>query len=482
MVRMGLSVSHVMMAVMAFMMAIVSVKAAAIPEPHAPYAPLTRRGLPVSPSSDPFYQPPSGFESTEPGTILRQRKINVAFLGLIPDPVESYQLLYRTTAINGSAIATVTTVFKPTNAKKDRFVSFHTAYDSSAPICNPSYNYQLGAAQTDLISSAEQLLLQAYLLLGYVVASPDYEGPDVAFGPGRLEGTGVLDGMRAVSNFAALGFNSKTPMIVGTGYSGGAIATGWAASLQPSYASELVIKGWVQGGTPANLTGTLTFIDDTLFSGFLPPAVAGLAMPSAYGAQLIPFLDRIITPEGRSAINKAKSTCAVGDLINFPEKSLLSTEFQSLGKDLLYHPTIRSILQQNTMGVKKSETPTAPVLIYHATYDEVIPYANASTLVDSWCNYGANVKFTTYGGGGHATTEVIALPDVVQFVEAAFAGTTAQGCTKNTELGSVFDPLALGADLEPILIKLLEVLSKAGTGDANIKKNVSVLQEVISWA
>lgn len=88
---------------------------------------------------------------------------------------------------------------------------------------------------------------------------------------GALEGMGVLDGMRAVANFKdTLDLSSAQPMIVGTGYSGGAIATGWAASLQPSYAPELDIKGWAHGGTPANLTGTLLYINNTPFSGFIP--------------------------------------------------------------------------------------------------------------------------------------------------------------------------------------------------------------------
>ena len=81
---------------------------------------------PLLPSVDPFYKPPSGFENQAPGSILRSRKIATAYFGLIPNPVQAWQLLYRTTAIDGSAIATVTTVFKPLNAKKDRFVSFHT--------------------------------------------------------------------------------------------------------------------------------------------------------------------------------------------------------------------------------------------------------------------------------------------------------------------------------------------------------------------
>lgn len=467
----GILVRRIMLAFMGLMLAVTSAL------PSGRYA----RGLPLAPADDPFYQPPAGFESEEPGTILKHRSISVAFLGLVPDPVEAYQLLYRTTAVNGSAIATVTTIFKPTNPKTDRFISFQTAYDSSSSICNPSYNYQLGAAQTDIISSAEQLILQIYLLLGYIVASPDYEGPDAAFGPGRLAGMGTLDNMRAVSNFESLGLSSSSPKIVGIGYSGGAIATGWTASLQPSYAPELDIKGWVQGGTPSNLTGTLLGLDGGVFSGFSPAAVVGLSTPSAYGAELEPLISSILTTEGASKIKFASENCAVGDLLNFAGESLFSASIQTLGEDLLYNPTIQSVLQDNTMGVNKDETPTAPVFVYHAAQDEIIPYSNASVMVDSWCSYGASVKFTTFASGGHATTEVLAVADAVNFVEAAFAGTTTSGCTKNSELGSILNPIALGADLEPILVKLIDVLLTLGTNDENVKQNLDVLQETVTW-
>ncbi|KAJ6028597.1 hypothetical protein N7540_004173 [Penicillium herquei] len=449
--------------------------------PTAPNVPLSSRSTPEIPSEDSFYQPPAGYESEEPGTILRQRTITVAFLGLIPDPVEAYQLLYRTTAVNGSAIATVTTIFKPTNPKTDRFVSFQTAYDSSATICDPSYNYQLGAAQTDIISSAEQLLLQVYLLLGYIVVSPDYEGPEAAFGPGRLAGMGVLDSMRAVSNFDTLGLSSSTPMIVGTGYSGGAIATGWAASLHPTYAPDLDVKGWAHGGTPANLTGTFMFIEETLFSGFLPPGVVGLSSSTAYGAEMNPVLDSVLTSTGRSVLDAARSTCAVGDLLDFAEQSILSTSFNTLGEGLIYNGTIQSVLKQNTMGVNEDETPTAPVFMYHASQDEVIPYANASTLYDAWCGYGADVSFTTYGNGGHATTELIGLPAAVSFMESAFAGTTKTGCSSNSELTSILNPIALGVELEPILVKIIEILAILGTSDSNLENDLELLLDVVSW-
>jgi pimeloyl-ACP methyl ester carboxylesterase len=433
------------------------------------------------PTVDPFYQGPSGFESKAPGTILRQRQINASFFGFIPNPVEAWQLLFRTTAINGSAIAGVTTVFKPAFPQKDRFVSFQTAYDSSSPTCDPSYTYQLGSPQTDLISSLEALILQVYLLKGYIVASTDYEGPDAAFSPGRLEGVGVLDGMRAVSNFyETLGFSTDQPDIVGVGYSGGAIATGWAASLHPTYAPELSIKGWVHGGTPSNLTGTMSHIDNTICSGFIPAAIDGLAKPSAYGAELHDFIDEVFTDEGKSILDYAGSHCAVITLFNFMDKSILSTDIQSLGSDFLYNPGVAAVLAKNIMGVNKTETPTAPAYVYHAANDEIIPYSNATQTVKAWCENGANVKFTNFAAGGHVTTEIIAVPSAVEQVDNFFAGNLTTGCTSDEVLSDSLDPLALGLNLEPILAELLTALGNIGDNDSNLKSNASILKDIIS--
>ena len=436
----------------------------------------------ILPQYDPFYTAPAGYESKAPGTILRSRRVATAYLGLIPDAVQAWQLLYRTTAINGTAISSATTVFKPLNPKTDSFVSFHTAYDGSAATgaCDPSYNYQLFAPQIDLISSVEFFLLQAYLLEGYIVQSPDYEGPDAAFGAGRLAGMGVLDSMRAIANFkTTLGLTTSTPKIVGYGYSGGAIATGWAASLLSSYAPELNVLGWAQGGTPANLTGTAVFIDGTLFAGFLPQALVGLGADSAYGAQLDPVINRIATAKGKNTLKVAEQICGVENLFTFAFGQIQSTDFQTLGNKVFFEPTIASILEKTVMGVNPDETPKAPVYLFHATNDEIIPYANASTLYSDWCADGASVHFTTVANGGHATTEIIGFVGAFNFVKAAFAGTVAKGCSTETILDDSLDLLALGVSLEPVLVQLLNALAVAGRKDINIKNDITTLNETV---
>jgi len=435
---------------------------------------------PLLPSLDPFYQPPAGFESKEPGAILRTREVATAYFGLIPNPVQAWQLLYRTNAVDGSAIASVTTVFKPLIAKNDRFVSFQTAYDGAARsgVCDPSYNYRLLAPQIDLITSVEFLLLQAFILDGNIVSASDYEGPDAAFGAGRLAGTGVLDSMRAVKNFkSTLGFSTDNPKVVGYGYSGGAIATGWAAGLQPSYAPELNIKGWAHGGTPANLTGTAVLVDGTLFSGFLPQALAGLSAPTAYGAELLPVYDQIVTPYGQNVLDLAEQICSVQNIFTFAFQSIQSTKVQTLGDQVFYEPTISSVLTRNNMGLNAGETPKAPVYMFHAPDDEIIPFSNATALRDDWCGFGASVEFVTIAAGGHATTEVIGFPGAFKFVKDAFDGNVGGACSQETVLDETLNPLALGVSLEPILVQLLNALAIAGRKDANIISDVGNLNK-----
>ncbi|OJJ07222.1 hypothetical protein ASPVEDRAFT_88477 [Aspergillus versicolor CBS 583.65] len=385
------------------------------------------------PATDPFYVPPAGFEEVRPGTILRNRKVTTSFFGISPSQVRAFQLLYRTTAVDGSAIATVTTIFRPFVTFNDRFISFHTAYDSASVSCNPSYQYQLGVPQTDLISSLEMLFIQRHVAQGYIVASPDYEGPDAALAAGRVAGMSVLDGMRAVINFQeGLRISGGNLATVGVGYSVGAIATGWAASLQSSYAPELNIKGWALGGTPVNLSGTFHQLDNSTFSGFLPAAIDGLCKPSAYGVQLQPVIDGIITSEGRELLDYANSHCVIADLGNFHHKSMFSPDIQRLGPDLLQHPTIASVLKHNRLGVNQNEVPIAPVFVYHGLQDEIIPYADVPAMVDFWCSNGATVVFTTFSDDGHARALLASIMQTSDFIQNAFAETLPEGCSRNT--------------------------------------------------
>lgn len=400
---------------------------------------------------------------------MRSRRIIASFFGLIPDPVEAFQILYRTTSINGSAIATVTTVFKPLVHKKDRFIAYNTALDSSGDGCNPSHAFQLGSGVIPGItttSGAELLRIQLYLLKGYVVSIADYEGPDTSWISGHLTAMGVLDSMRAVSRFKTLGLNNN-PGIVGTGYSGGGFATAWAAAIHPVYAPELPVKGWMAGGVPADLEANFRFLDNTVASGFLFAGLAGLLKPSAYGAQLQPIVDKYITPKGQQALALANRVCAVPILLAYPFQSLLGTKYQSLGPELFNIPIVKEVFHNNTLGVYKAETPTAPILMYHGTLDEIVSYPPAEAAKNAWCENGATVRFIEYAAGAHGTTGVLGSVEASRFLDEAFDGEIEAGCTSKTVSDHSLNPLALGLLLEPVVVGLINALVTAGPRDAN---------------
>lgn len=167
------------------------------------------------PSQDDFYTPPNGYESLAPGTILKTRAIQSGFLGMFPTILSSkaYQLLYRTTALDGRPIATVTTVFVPWNAAKDRLVAFDVFEDSAASKCAPSHNFHLDGSVSNLFVQVNILMIQAYLFKGWIVSAADNQGPDSSFGAGRLGAMVVLDSIRAVKSFAPLGLQDDVKVV-----------------------------------------------------------------------------------------------------------------------------------------------------------------------------------------------------------------------------------------------------------------------------
>ena len=85
----------------------------------APHEELQPKARPRLPSDDPFYEPPPGYQHAAPGTVLRSRDVELAFMGLIPQQVKATQLLYRSTDMNGHPEATATTVIVPVDATPD---------------------------------------------------------------------------------------------------------------------------------------------------------------------------------------------------------------------------------------------------------------------------------------------------------------------------------------------------------------------------
>jgi hypothetical protein len=356
------------------------------------------------PRDDPFYRPPAGWESTAPGTVLATRQVTVNGLGL-PVPANDWQFLVRSTDAKDAPTTVVGTLMVPKApyaAGPRPLVSYQPATDSLGDQCNPSYKLRAG-------TEAELPLMMQALEQGWAVVVTDYEGPQNAFAAGRMAGHGVLDGIRGAEALPGTGLTGvKTPVGM-WGYSGGGLASSWAAELQPRYAPELAVAGVASGGTPADMVAAARRIDGTIASGLVLLASTGLTR--AY-----PEMLSLLNDKGRAMIREIGDMC-VGDAVSrFPFRHL--DEF-TVSPDPLSQPVAVAVMEANDLGRR---TPTAPVFLYHSILDELIPFPTVEALQADWCRGGGHVTLYADAASEHVSLAVTGAPLAVGFLAARFAG------------------------------------------------------------
>ncbi|KAK2592620.1 hypothetical protein QQS21_009685 [Conoideocrella luteorostrata] len=389
---------------------------------------------PALPGADPFYQPPAGFESKQPGTILRNRPVPNPLVGFLGAPIKvasAHQILYRTTDTFGKAIVTVSTVLIPKNANPSRLLSYQVAEDAANPNCAPSYVFQQGS-QTGgflgtVVTQIEANVINDALDNGWYVTVPDFLGPKSAFLANVLAGQAVLDGIRATlasSSFTKLAAN---PIVNMWGYSGGSLASGFAAELQPSYAPELKIAGVVLGGTCPDILSVMFTINKTFFAALIATGILGLAEEYPEIASLV--ADQVI-PEKAQAVLDVKSKCLAAAVLAFSGQDI----FSYVKDPTIFNGTVaKTVTDANGMG---HAAPKIPVLIYKATNDEVSPVADTDKVVDFYCKGGSSVDYRRTGStSGHIGMLFNGKAAALAWLKDRFNGVPAkQGCTTSTKL------------------------------------------------
>ncbi|BBX36945.1 lipase [Mycolicibacterium mageritense DSM 44476 = CIP 104973] len=387
------------------------------PEPEwigrAPHEELNRGDRPRLPSEDPFYLPPAGFQHASPGTVLRSRDVELAFVGLIPQRLHATQLLYRSTDRNGAPEAAATTVIMPPDPKPNcPIVSYQCAIDAISSRCFPSYALRRHAKATGSLAQLELLLVSAALAKGWAVSVPDHEGVNGMWGAPYEPGYHVLDGLRAALNSEHLALSPTAPIGL-WGYSGGGLASAWAAEMSGSYAPELNIVGAVLGSPVGDLGHTFRRLNGTMFSGLPALVVAALA-------DIYPGLNRIVeehaTAKGRKLLDRLHRMSTVeavlrlvgtdmADLIDMPLEQILET------------PEVTHVFDDIKLGVA---IPAPPVLIVQAVYDEIISVDDIDALVDTYAAGGADVTYHRDLFTEHLLLHPLSAPMTLRWLEDRF--------------------------------------------------------------
>ncbi|MEV0247071.1 lipase family protein [Nocardia sp. NPDC050712] len=385
------------------------VPAAADPAPVARITPA-----PTADQLDPFYAAPPGFERAEPGTVLRTRQVTLLPVTTLARH-RSWQLLYRTTTADGAPMVTVTTVVAPLGAAAG-LLSYQFPEDASAAHCAPSQAMTTlsSAANTASAVVSEIPGVRDALLGGFAVSIPDYQGPDSRYGAPRQPGYAILDGLRAARDSGVPGLPADPPTAL-WGYSGGSLATGWAAQLAAAYAPELKITGSAVGGFFTEFRSALRAVNASRSAGLIPAILPGLlrgapAVATEFG--------RVLTPEGAALLSAAGQRCAAENVVahlDFDLSEHLSLPFDSF----LATPSAESAFATVDLG---GTTPSAPLFVYHAIHDELIPIASTDAIVDRYCADGADITYLRGATTDHLSMSLRGAPTAFAWLQRRLAG------------------------------------------------------------
>ncbi|WP_375540281.1 lipase family protein [Nocardia sp. XZ_19_385] len=361
------------------------------------------------PDPDPFYATPADLAAKKPGDVLGVRAMPP--LLIFPDTTVTL-VRFRSTNSEGKPIAATTTVLTPRSHQPDGpLLSFQHIINGLGAEC--SVSRVLYTSDPNLLvreAPGWNVLLQR----GWSVALPDHLGPNFAYGAAKLGGQITLDGIRAVKRVDELRVaKSPTTMI---GYSGGGMATAWAAALQPKYAPELEIAGAAMGGVPMNLVKMMEGLGLGAHPVFGLALAAGLGLEREYPKRF-PLSDQlndrglaaraaiansctndiIATGAGRGAIDFAKTTSMINDA------------------------QARAVVEENSLELYDG-APKMPVFEWHSPIDGLVPVDAIVNTTKHWCGAGAKVQAEQIPVPDHLTAAVLGIPAALGWIDARFRG------------------------------------------------------------
>ncbi|MFC6704530.1 lipase family protein [Flexivirga alba] len=406
-------------------------------------------------TTDPFfsYSGSAPLSSYEPGAVLKTRTLSYHVLG-IPTPVKAVQILYRTIDAQGRPTVNVTSILKPVGGgDPSKAVAYQSYYDSGNPADGPSRaiagDVRLGSALFD----TETLMIVPLLTQGYSVIIADTEGQTADFLAAPEYGTNTLDSIRATTHDAATGLNTSTRIGM-VGYSGGSIATTWAAQLAPKYAPDVdkQLVGAAVGGVvvdPAHMTEYAN--GSLLWAGVMPTMMATTAR--AYGVDLSPYL----SDYGKQVLPTLSHEAMVNVLGRYPYlrwQQLFKPQYSTLQSI----PPLARTLNKINMG--PAPTPTVPMFLgqgangaLEGTLTNNLPGIGAGdgitvtgdvrALARQFCATGnSKISYQQYDLLSHNTAEPGWAVQSLGWLNDRFAGKAAPSSCGHIAPGNSLAPLA----------------------------------------
>lgn len=384
-------------------------------------------------ASDDFYKYTGStpLSNIAPGKVLKTRTVKYHILSFAT-PLKATQLLYRANNARGQATVNATTVIQPSCflcLNRDKVISYQSFYDSLNPDDQPSVQIAGGLTLGGMIPQIETALFVPFLAAGYSIVVSDTQGQTANFAAGPEYGMNTLDSIRAAKESSAVNISSSAKVAM-IGYSGGAIATEWAAELAPTYAPDLNknLIGAAFGGVLVHPGHNLRYVEGTpIWAGVMPMALLGIAR--AYDIDMQPYLSdygRTLYAKGQkfSIINVLGQYAGLkwADLVKpqYAVPESIPAFVAAANKVIMGQaaaPKIPLLIGQGTGGELEGTPGNKPGI---GKGDGVMIAGDVRTLSKTYCAKGTKVQYDEYAGS-HIVAALQWLPKAISWTFDRFS-------------------------------------------------------------
>jgi pimeloyl-ACP methyl ester carboxylesterase len=243
-----------------------------------------------------------------------------------------------------------------------------------------------------------------------------------------MSGHATIDSVRAVLKSGHGLAGKRNVRYAMTGYSGGAIASQWAAELAVQYAPEMKFAGMAIGGVPVDIIAILIACTGQICARFFPAAMVGLT--SQFPEMQAYLVSQLKTsgPYNATTFMSVRNVSATDAGFDF-SNATLDNYLVNGTAGLFSNPALQKVIN-NDARMGWHGTPQMPVFFFHGLHDQVIPVSATDALVTRLCEGGADIQYQRFALGTHDQTWLNARPAMFEFLSKVFAGlSTPSGCS-----------------------------------------------------
>jgi predicted esterase len=359
------------------------------------------------PSATAFFDWANLSPSIAPGTLLRSQKMTLPPFFR----AKAWRILYMTRDYADRPIVSsgmvILSAYAPTNPNDRNIVAWAHPTTGVARKCAPS----LRQDPTSSIAGFNDLIPA-----GYIIAATDYPGlatpGPIGYLVGKGQGQAVIDSVRAARQIPEIGGSNRYAM---WGYSQGAHAALFGASLATRYAPELKLVGVAAAAPPTNLSDLLTATIGTLEGRVL----AAMTLESWSAKYNVP-LNTLVDASVAKVVAAVAGNC-VDDLGG--KLDVLAAQKPLVQKFLNYDPSTQppwnSFMRANSVPTLPRGI---PVFIAQGKSDQIVHRNVTNQFVKNQCAAGVAVRYLTLPGMDHGKTQKAGSTPAVLWIKDRFAG------------------------------------------------------------